>query len=100
MAAMDTTKAEMRAQSYRFYVAVTLDPAATIMERIRARQRIDELLGLDEPSKFKASEPGGKELPIVPQVLLYLPDNGRYDPNPGVGRVPDPNAPAPGLNVK
>jgi hypothetical protein len=100
MAAMDTTKQELRAQSYRFYMGLTLDPAATILDKIRARERIDKLLGLEESSKFEASGPGGKELPTAPQVLLYLPDNGRYDPNPGVGRVPDPNAPAPGLNAK
>jgi hypothetical protein len=80
LAALGLTKQEMRALS------------ATIREKLFAVQRIDELFGLALPRTVEVSGPGAKESAVAPAVILYLPDNGRYDPAPGTPRAANPDA--------
>ena len=94
--ACDTTKPEMRAQAYHFYDSVLNDPTASHFEKLRARQRIDDLFGLNAPQQHRveASGPGGgpiKQEISGANVMLYIPDNGRYNPDPSKKHAKDPN---------
>lgn len=57
-----------RCDSLNFYEAKTQDPKASVGDQIRARQRIDELLGLDAPRRSEISGPDGEALQIQAQV--------------------------------
>ncbi len=92
--ACDTSKTEMRARNFRLYCAFLSDPTVSHSDKLRALHGIRDQFGLDAQQQIRAelTGPGGKDLPAGPQVFLYLPDNGRYDPNPGTAKVPDPDA--------
>ena len=53
------TKEEMRAGSLAFYEGVLSDTKATTRDKLLARKRIDDLLGLDEPKRLEHSGPRG-----------------------------------------
>ena len=111
MEACNTTKPEMRSESYRFYLSVLNSPTASHFEKLRARQRIDDLFGLNAPQQHRveASGPGGgpiKQEISGASVMLYLPDNGRYNPDPAkkhakdpIDRAAAPEAPAPPIST-
>lgn len=40
---------DLRAESYAFYQSILASPDVTAREKIKARERIDKLLGLDKP---------------------------------------------------
>jgi hypothetical protein len=93
--ACDSTKPEMRARNYRLYCAIIADPTASHFEKLRAIQRIDDLFGLNAPQQHRveASGPGGgpiKQEISGASVMLYLPDNGRYNPDPAKKHAKDP----------
>ncbi|QDU11626.1 hypothetical protein [Gimesia aquarii] len=46
---------QLRAESFFFYVSVINDAKSTQRERLRARERIDKLLGLDKPAQSRGS---------------------------------------------
>lgn len=50
---LDQVKREHRADSFAFYEGQTMNPRATPSERIRARERIDKLLGLEAPTQVE-----------------------------------------------
>ncbi|QDT98136.1 hypothetical protein [Gimesia aquarii] len=46
---------QLRAESFFFYVSVINDAKSTQRERLRARERIDKLLGLDKPIQSRGN---------------------------------------------
>lgn len=52
---LDRSKQDFQSESLAFYEAKANDPKATVGEQIRARQRIDELLGLDAPKQMRVA---------------------------------------------
>jgi hypothetical protein len=71
------SKEDFRCESLAFYQAKLTDPKATTSEQLRARQRIDELLGLDAPKQTEISGRDGAALNTAPIVtIITLPDDG------------------------
>ena len=58
-------------ESMTFYESVIRDKNARPQDKLRARQRMDELLGLDAPKRQEVAGPGGG--PIQQEVLPILP---------------------------
>ena len=73
MERLQRSREDFRAESLAFYEALTADPHASVAEKTRARQRIDELLGLDAPTRQELSG----SLDVVPvaagTVVVHLP---------------------------
>jgi len=51
---LNQTKEEHRANSLAFYEGVMMNPEANLTEKIRARERVDKLLGLEQPQQIQA----------------------------------------------
>jgi hypothetical protein len=66
MKRLGRSKEDFRAESLAFYEILTKDKKASVGERVRARQRIDELLGLDAPKKqdVAVSGPAGGKIEL------------------------------------
>lgn len=58
-------KEVFRCESLSFYEAKMTDSKATVAEQIRARQRVDELLGLDAPKQVRTELSGPDGGPIA-----------------------------------
>jgi hypothetical protein len=58
VAATSRTRLELRSESFAWYQRVLLDPKVPVRDKILARKRMDELMGLDEPKSLgiKADE--------------------------------------------
>ena len=50
--------------SLAFYEAITTDPKASAGDKVRARHRIDQLLGLDTPQRLELSGPDGGKIQV------------------------------------
>lgn len=61
---MNRTKEEFRMESLTFYEAKMADPKATVSEQLRARQCVDQLLGLNAPSMHQITTPAGQPLQV------------------------------------
>jgi hypothetical protein len=61
------SKPEHRAKSLAFYESVLADPEEKAADRIRAQERIDKLLGLEEPAECVIK--GDKSNPLVIHVV-------------------------------
>lgn len=61
---MGTNKEESRAQAIERYEAIAQDPASSPMERIRAQERIDKILGLECPQRTELSGINGKPIAV------------------------------------
>jgi len=68
-------KAEHQAESYRFYAEVVANAQAKNADRIKARERIDKLLGLEAPAKHALTDTEGNN------IIVYLP---KKDPLPQI----------------
>lgn len=64
----------MLASAVGFYKSMLRKPSASDRDKILAHTRLDQLLGLDAPTRQEISGPDGGPLT---QVHVYLPDNGR-----------------------
>jgi len=74
------SKEDFRCESLAFYQSKLTDPEATTSEQLRARQRIDELLGLDAPKQTEISGRDGAALSTAPIVtIIALPDDGSLE---------------------
>lgn len=62
LAGIQKTREECRAQSVAFYESVLMDPNATTMERLKARQRLDAVLGTNAPTKVAVTDTDGKDV--------------------------------------
>lgn len=60
------TKGELQAESMAFYERILADSKSSNREKLLARRRIDQLLGLEEPKRHELSGPNGG--PIQSQV--------------------------------
>ena len=58
--ALKTDHDTLVSESYQFYLSVLKNPNATQKEKIEARRRADELLGLNAPKKIAQTTPDGK----------------------------------------
>ncbi len=67
-------KEVFRCESLSFYEAKMTDSKATVTEQIRARQRVDELLGLDAPKQVRTelSGPHGAPVAVEDKTLPQL----------------------------
>jgi hypothetical protein len=85
------SKEQFRCESLAFYEAMTADPKASVAEKTKARQRIDDLLGLDAPKRSELSGPDGGPLDVVPvasgTVVVYLPEKKPLDKNLEAGKM-------------
>lgn len=73
---LNQLKDEHRADSLAFYEGIILDPDTSAADRLRARERIDKLLGLDKPSEslIKLNHSGEiKQTGVVSVDQLKLP---------------------------
>lgn len=52
-------KSELRADAFAFYRGVVSNPDAPLAHRLRAQERIDQLLGLNAPTKVSVTDPTG-----------------------------------------
>lgn len=50
------SKEDLRVDSFAYYQSVLRDPEATIFNKLKARQRIDKLLGVDVPQSHGTME--------------------------------------------
>ena len=78
IARLNRSKESFRCDSLAFYEVKMVDPNASIGEQLKARQMIDDLLGLRAPNRDEISGMNGG--PIMVQharVVIELPDNGR-----------------------
>ena len=66
------SKEVFRVESLAFYEAIAVDPNATAGEKIRARERVDRLFGLDAPMKTEVSGPEGGPIAFG-EVKVYVP---------------------------
>ena len=71
------SKEDFRSESLAFYESITNSTDATAGEKIRARQRIDELLGLDAPRQHELTGRDGnaievRSIPEVPRTIDRL----------------------------
>ena len=62
---------EHRAEALYFYRSVVSDPNSSQRERLRARERIDKLLGLDIPAKIQVED---EEFDLTPAQIQALSD--------------------------
>ncbi len=62
IAEMDEPKEVLVLQALHIYEAVINDGESYGMEKIKARERIDKLLGLESPFRHELSGPGGKPI--------------------------------------
>ncbi|MFH1303592.1 MAG: hypothetical protein ABIK07_21260 [Planctomycetota bacterium] len=62
---------QQRAESFFFYVSVVNDPKSHQRERLRARERIDKLLGLDLPVHLRNDE---LEFNLTPKDIQNMTD--------------------------
>lgn len=67
---LSRTREEERAQSVAFYEAMARDETATVGELIRARERIDKLLGLEAASKHEHVGKDGGVLETKTTLIL------------------------------
>ena len=74
LARLQRPKEEFRCDSLAFYEAQCNSPKASVAEKVRARQRIDELLGLDEPQRREIT--GGNGSPLIPTINIESPFRG------------------------
>ncbi len=58
------TRESMQAQSLGFYESVLRNPGADVADKLKARQRIDQLFGLEEPKRVEVGGPKGAPLPV------------------------------------
>lgn len=74
---LERSKEIFRSESLAFYEALCVDPKASVADKTRARQRIDDLLGLDAPKRSELSGVNGGPLDVVPvatgTVVVHLP---------------------------
>jgi len=81
---LNDSRENHRAKSLTFYEGIALDEKATVGDKIRARERVDKLLGLEQPQQIHAEvsvKPNGvpvNELPLEQrrQLLDTLRTNG------------------------
>lgn len=68
---------EVRAESLAMYAEIMRDPKASAMARIRCRERIEMLHGLDV-HRFEHSGPNGAPLPVATDkvIIVELPATG------------------------
>lgn len=59
------------AEAYYFYRGILTDPESTQRERLRARERIDKLLGLDQPTRTHKKE---LHLDLTPKQIQAMSD--------------------------
>lgn len=62
------SKETFRSESLAFYEAKARDKEASVSDQIRARERIDKLLGLDAPTRSELSGPDGEPVEISAQL--------------------------------
>lgn len=72
-------KAEHVADSYEFYRMMQVDADKDI-DKIKARERIDKLLGLETPQRYEHSGPGESPIEVrdVTQVTRQLLQEPQY----------------------
>lgn len=65
---------ELISEAYGFYRRIIQDSKSSVADRLRARERIDQLFGLDAPKQIisEISGPGGS--PLLAGVQVYLPE--------------------------
>lgn len=51
---LDVPIGQLRAESFYFYISIMDNPESTQRERLRARERLDKLMGLDKPVKTQS----------------------------------------------
>lgn len=74
MERLGRSKEIFRCESLAFYEAMTKNPEATVAEKIHARKRIDDLMGLDAPRRAEMSGPDGGAIEVAQRcVILELP---------------------------
>ncbi len=69
---LNRSKEVFRVESLAFYEAIAVDPNATAGEKIRARERVDKLFGLDAPVRAEVSGPEGAPIAFG-EVKVYVP---------------------------
>jgi hypothetical protein len=84
---VQATRDELVGQSFGFYRSVLGEPKASISDKLKAQQCIDDLLALRVARTQHHELTGPNGTPLAPpvtnvQVLVTLPDNGRGDRSP------------------
>lgn len=78
MQRLGRTKEQFRAESLAFYEAKTADPKASVADQVKARHRVDDLLGLDAPKKQEISGPKGSPIELEHKIGKPI-DYGRME---------------------
>ena len=82
---IEMSKSDLQAESVAFYQSVLRDTKASKRDRLYARKRIDELLGLEAPQRLEHSGPEGGPLqhqlsdePIEPDPDAWAAKHGGH----------------------
>jgi hypothetical protein len=75
------SRSEVRAEAIAFYKSIIIDRHSTRMEQMKARQRLDDIFGIDAPLQHRVGDPNGNAIipMIAPVVNLIIPNNQRDD---------------------